>query len=88
MRTRDPFRGGSHDAGRHYRLAFYGALLLLHEIVPDLTLPAAYRHELAAAGIDMDPEASAGQWRRWDARLEDWEKTAPGGRTDRPHQTA
>ena len=77
MRTRDPFREGPHDAGQHYRLAFYGALLLLREIVPDWTLPAAYRQELAAAGIDVGPEASPGQWRRWDARLADWEKRAP-----------
>jgi hypothetical protein len=79
MRTRDPFQEGSHDAGQHYRLAFYGALLLLREIVPDWVPPAAYRQELAAAGIDAGPEAAAGQWRRWDARLADWEGRAPDG---------
>jgi hypothetical protein len=77
MRTRDPFREGPHDAGQHYRLAFYGALLLLQEIVPDWIPPAAYRQELTAAGIDVGPEASPDQWRRWDARLADWEKQAP-----------
>lgn len=71
MRVRDPFAGRAHDAAEHFRLSFYGALLLLQEIAPDWALPPSYEQELAAARLNGD---SARAMRLdWDARLARWE---------------
>ena len=47
----DRLSGRDRTPDKHFRLAFYGALLLARELLPDQPLPPAYDGVLAEAGL-------------------------------------
>jgi hypothetical protein len=56
MAKRDPFRDREHSPAEHFRLCFYGGLLLLRELAPDSAEHLApYLAELRGTALDDRP---------------------------------
>ena len=76
MMVRDPFAGREHSPAEHFRLCFYGGLLLLRELAPDSgERLVPYLEELRGTGLDGRPPRAARM--EWDDRLAAWESASP-----------
>ena len=76
MVKRDPFAGRPHSPAEHFRLCFYGGVLLLRELVPDSAeLLAPYLTELRGTALDGRPPRAARL--EWDNGLTAWESASP-----------
>ena len=75
MVRKDPFAGRPHSPAEHFRLCFYGGVLLLRELVPDSAEPLApYLTELRGTALDGRPPLAARL--DWDNRLAAWESAS------------
>lgn len=75
MVRKDPFAGRPHSPAEHFRLCFYGGVLLLRELVPDSAEPLApYLTELRGTALDGRPPRAARL--DWDNRLAAWESAS------------
>ena len=73
--VRDPFAGREHSPAEHFRLCFYGGLLLLRELAPDSgERLVPYLEELRGTGLDGRPPQAARM--EWDHRLAAWESAS------------
>ena len=73
--VRDPFAGREHSPAEHFRLCFYGGLLLLRELAPDSgERLVPYLEELRGTGLDGRPPRAARM--EWDDRLAAWESAS------------
>lgn len=72
MGKKDPFANREHSPAEHFRLCFYGGLLLLRELAPDSGEQLApYLEELRGTALDGRPPHAARL--EWDERLAAWE---------------